>query len=208
MGDDHPQSAASGACRRAHLRSFLPSLGAALALLLAGSAVAAPTASAPARDAERLSSSLAGIAALADERVQPPARRLAQGLPGSVEQLRALREPAATTQDQAQVAFDELRQMGIPGVLDPHYLPALVAAGRAFFAASGQDPLTRTTVNPDYLGLERELAAAEAGLAGSARAAAKLSARVGRLTRALARMRRRAGRLTRLLRHDPAARRR
>ena len=65
---------------------------------------------------------------------------------------------------QIGIALDELRQMGAAAALDPHYLPALVAAGRAYVAVSGQDPLTGTTINPDYLGLEPELAANAAQL--------------------------------------------
>jgi hypothetical protein len=171
-------------------------------------AVAAPAVSGGAREAGRLDLSLTRIARLADRQVRPPARRLAQGLPTEAEQLKALREPASTTQEQAKVALDELRQMSVPATLDPHYVPALLAAGRAFLAVSGQDPLTGTTVNPDYLGLESELAASEARLADSASAAAKLSARARWLSRALARTRRRADRLARLLRHDSTARRR
>ena len=58
--------------------------------------------------------------------------------------------------------------MSATATLDPHYLPALVAAGRAYVAVSGQDPLTGTTINPDYLGLEPELAANVARLGRSA----------------------------------------
>lgn len=208
MSADHPLQAASGGPRRVRPRSLLAPLGAALALLLAQAAIAAPIAAAPTREAGLLDSSLAGIATLADRQVQPAARQLAQELPVSAEQLAALREPAATTQSQAEVAFDELRQMGLSASLDPHYLPALLAAGRAFLAVSGQDPLTRTTVDPEYLGLERELAATGTRVTGSGREAAKLAARVGELNRALAHARRRADRLARLLRHEAAARRR
>lgn len=207
MSADHAQPTASGALRRGRSSSLRLLFVMVLGLLGAGVAIAAPTAATPTREAGRLNASLTEIARLVDGRVGPPARGLARGLPGSAEQLRALREPAATTQDQVKVALDELRQMGIPAMFDPHYAPALLAAGRAFLAASGQDPLTRTTVDPEYLGLERELAATEARLVGSARVAAQLSARVGRLGRALARTRRRADRLTRLLRHDAPARR-
>lgn len=207
MSADHAQPLASRALRRSRSPSLLLLFATALGLLLAAAAIAAPIAATPTREVGRLSSSLTAIARLVDRQVQPRARGLARGLPGSAEQLRALREPAGTTQDQVEVALDELRQMSIPAILDPHYAPALLAAGRAFLAASGEDPLTRTTVDPEYLGLERELAAAEAKAVGSAQVAAQLSARVGRLHRALARTRRRAGRLTRQLRHHASARR-
>lgn len=209
MSADHPQPADHRERRRAGPRSLFLPLCVSLGLLLAAAAVAAPPLATDAREAALLDSSLQRSAAIAERQVQPLARRLAQGLPGSAEELRALREPAATTQEQVKVALDELRQMSIAASLDPHYLPALLAAGRAFLAASGQDPLTRTTVNPDYLGLERELAASQARLAGSARVGEKLAARVRQLTRQLAGARRRADRLALQLRRGaPAGRRR
>jgi len=208
MTSRYPQPTAGGEARRPRPRSLLLLLSASIAVLLAGAAVAAPVMSSGPGEAGRLESSLARIARLADRQVRPMARRLAQRLPAGAEDLQALREPARTTQDQVKVALDELRQMSISATLDPHYLPALVAAGRAFVAASGQDPVTLTTIDPDYLGLESELAGSEARLAASARAAAKLSARAGRLTRALTRTRRLASRRARLLRQETAAWRR
>ena len=208
MSSVDPQQIPSGKRRWTHPRPLLLPLCASLAVLLAGAAVAAPTLSSATREARGLDSSLTGISKLLERQVRPLSRRLAQGLPAEAERLKALREPASTTQDQVKVALDELRQMGIPATLDPHYVPALLAAGRAFLAASGQDPLTRTTVNPDYLGLESELAASEARLAGSAGVAARLAARARRLDLSLARTRRRADRLARILRRDPTARRR
>jgi hypothetical protein len=150
-----------------------------------------------AAEAGRLQSSLARIAKLANREVRPPALRLARGLPDEARRLGELREPASTTQAQVGIALSELRQMGATTILDPHYLPALVAAGRAFVAVSGQDPLTRTTINPDYLGLETELAASEARLGRSAEDAGEASGAVKRLTRALAGAKGRAHRLER-----------
>lgn len=114
------------------------------------------------------------------------ARHLARELPTDAAQLQALREPAATTQSQVGIALDELRQMGAPADLDPHYLPALVAAGRAYVAASGQDPLTRTAIDPEYTGLEAELATSEARLERSAGDAHAVAAGIRRLERRLA----------------------
>lgn len=114
------------------------------------------------------------------------ARRLARELPADAGQLQALREPAATTQSQVAIALDELRQMGALADLDPHYLPALVATGRAFVAATGQDPLTRTTIDPEYTGLEAELARSEARLDRSAGDARTVAAGMRRLERRLA----------------------
>ena len=204
---DRAHSATGEQRRRPRPHPLLLSLGASLGALLAATVVASAAPSGT-REAARLDSSLTRIAKLADQRVRPAARRLAQGLPAGVERVKALREPAATTQAQAKVALDELRQMSLPATLDPHYSPALVAAGRAFVAASGQDPLTQTTVNPDYLGLESELATSERQLAGSADEASRLAVRVRRLTQALNRSRRRAQRLTQLLRRGAGATRR
>jgi hypothetical protein len=128
------------------------------------------------------------------------ARRLARDLPADAGQLKALREPAATTESQLAVALDELRQMGAPADLDPHYLPALVAAGRAFVAASGQDPLTRTAIDPEYAGLEAELATSEARLGRSAGDARTAVAGIRRLERRLLHARRRIRSLERRLR--------
>lgn len=151
-------------------------------------------------EAGRLDSSLARIAKLANRQLRPPTLRLARDLPADAKRLKALREPASTTQAQLGIVLDELRQMGLPATLNPHYLPALVAAGRAFVAVSGQDPLTRTTINPAYLGLEAELEANEARLGRSAGDAGEVSAGVKHLRRALAESKRRARSLERRLR--------
>jgi hypothetical protein len=180
-----------GARGRRHL--LLPVAVLLFALLLVP-AMPVPAMPGSSAEAGRLRSDLARMARLAERGVRPPALRLAQRLPAEAERLKRLREPASTTTAQIRVALDELRQMRALR-LDPHYLPALVAAGRAYLAASGQDPLTGTAVNPEYAGLEAELAAGEARLGRDGAEAAKLSARVKRLTRALARSRRRAGRL-------------
>lgn len=128
------------------------------------------------------------------------ARGLARELPADAGQLKALREPAATTQAQVTIALGELRQMGPLADLDPHYLPALVAAGRAFVAVSGQDPLTRTAIDPGYTGLESELATSAARLERSAGDARTVAAGMRRLERRLAEERRRVRLLQRRLR--------
>lgn len=154
--------------------------------------------------AGQIEGDLTRIARFANRGVRAPALRLARELPDQAAQLGALREPAGTTRDQAGIALDELRQMNAPATLNPHYLPALVAAGRAFVAASGEDPLTRTTINPDYSGLEAQLAASEDRLEQAGDTATKLTTRVKRLARALASARRRARRLESRLRHTRA----
>jgi len=176
---------------RASLRVIVSAL---LLALLFGAAMPVAAMPSGAAKAGRLRSDLARMTTLAKRGLRPPTLRLARQLPGEAEGLKRLREPASTATAQIRVTLDELRQMSALR-LDPHYLPALVAAGRAFIAASGQDPLTGTAVNPGYAGLEPELAAGEARLGRDAADAAKLSTRVKRLTQALARARRRAGRL-------------
>jgi hypothetical protein len=142
-------------------------------------------------EAARLHSALDNMTKLVQHSVKPAAMRLARNLPNDEFRIGRLREPANTAQAQVKIALNELRQMNA-FVIDPHYLPAVVAAGRAYMAISGQDPVTGTTVNPEYLGLEPELAADAARLHGDAGEAAKLSASVKRLSRELIRSKRRA----------------
>lgn len=160
--------------------------------VLLGAAI--PVAAMPGAEgaADRLHSTLARIAKHANRDLKPPAGRLARTLPAAADRSQRLREPATTGQAQIRVTLDELRQLGAAATLDPHYLPALVAAGRAYVAVSGQDPLTGTTINPDYRGLEPELADQAAQLGSSATEAVALSSRVKRLTRSLAGAKRRA----------------
>lgn len=160
--------------------------------VLLGAAI--PVAAMPGAEgaADRLHSTLARIAKQANRDLKPPAGRLARTLPAAADRSQRLREPATTGQAQIRVTLDELRQLGTAATLDPHYLPALVAAGRAYVAVSGQDPLTGTTINPDYRGLEPELADQAAQLGSSATEAVALSSRVKRLTRSLAGTKRRA----------------
>jgi hypothetical protein len=179
-------------------------LGALGALLASAAAVPVLAVSGDATETGRLNSDLVRAAKLNNRGVRPPARRLARELPDDAKRLGELREPAATARDEAGIALDELRQMSAPATLNPHYLPALVAAGRAFLAAGGRDPLTRTAIDPAYAGLEAELALREARLRKAATDAAKLSARARSLSRALARARRRARRLERQLRRERA----
>jgi hypothetical protein len=159
-------------------------------------------------EAGRLGAVLTRSTRLLEGRLRPPVSRLARKLPGEAKRLAALREPASTTQEQIGIALGELRQVGAPAGLDPHYLPALVAAGRAFVAVSGKDPLTGTTIDPEYAGLPAELAASEAALTGFAGDAGKASAAVKRLTRELSQARRHVRRLERRLRSAGAGARR
>jgi hypothetical protein len=171
-------------------------------MLLAGAALAAATTSSGGADeAARLRSALDDMTKLVQHSVKPAALRLARNLPAEEDRLGRLREPASTAQAQVKIALNELRQMST-SALDPHYLPAVIAAGRAYVAISGQDPITGTSVNPEYLGLEPELTADATHLHGEAAEAAKLSASVKRLARELIRSKRRAqhleGRVQRL----------
>jgi hypothetical protein len=181
-----------------HRKQALGVIGAACALSLALSPL--PGLSAHPHPPPRAGAvdSLDRVATVARRQVSPPARRLAGALPADVRQIGELRQPAATVQAQLTIALDELRQMNAL-TYDPHYMPALLAVGRAQTAASGQDPLTRTTINPDYLGLERELTESATRLNLAASDSAKLSRGVRRLTRELRRARRRARDLERRL---------
>lgn len=180
----------------------------AISALVAGALLGAamPVAAMPVaeRQAERLHSTLARIAKQANRDVKPPAGRLARTLPAAADRIQGLREPALTGQAQIRIALDELGQMAAPATLDPHYLRALVAAGRAHLAISGQDPLTATTINPEYRGLEPELAGAAGQLERAASDAAKLSSHVKRLTRSLVVTRRRARQLKQKVRRTRA----
>lgn len=177
-------------CRRA--TAILTALLAAGALL----AAAIPVAAMSSQDTQlgRLSSDLDELAKLANQEVKPSTVRLARKLPGSVDRLQRLREPASTAQAQIAIALSEMQQMKAL-VADPHYLPALVAAGRAYSAISGKDPLTGTTINPDYGGLEPELAASQSSLEALSATAKKASSQVKRLSRLLLHAKRRANRL-------------
>lgn len=119
-----------------------------------------------------------------DGRSEARALRLARALPDAAGRLEALREPARTAQAQAGTALDQLRQMSAL-TYDPHYLPALVAAGRAFVAVSGRDPLTGTVIDPEYTGLDEELAGNAYGLRRSGAEGAELAGEVKRLGRRL-----------------------
>lgn len=206
MGNVLRQTSTSVNRRPTRGRRALFAISALLFALLLGPALAA-LAHTPggATEAGRLLADLDRIAKLANRELKPPAQSLAGDLPASADGIERLREPALTGQAQLRVTLDELRQMGAITIADPHYLPALVAAGRAYLAVSGQDPLTGTTVNPDYRGLEPELAENAAQLGSSATEAATLSARVKRLARSLAGAKRRARKLERQVRRLRAA---
>jgi hypothetical protein len=127
-------------------------------------------------------------------RSKPLALRLARQLPTEAHRIDRLREPATEVEAQLGVALDELGRMSALAY-DQHYLPAVIAVGRAFVAASGRDPLTRTTVNPEYTGLVPELTDGAKRLGRAAGDARALAGEVKRLTRLLGRATRRADRL-------------
>lgn len=170
---------------------------AALALLLLLVSVAAS----PGGEARGggLYTALTRMARLSTHQLRPRAARLAADLPDTAGRLNRLQEPAGTAETQVGIALGELQQMSAL-TYDPHYAPALVAAGRAFVAITGQDPLTRTAINPEYLGLSHELATDASSVETSGRRAAKALSAVKRLSRELARSKRRAGGLERELR--------
>lgn len=151
-----------------------------------------------------LRSGLDRMAERVNDSIQPPALRLARDLPGHGKRINRLREPAATAKAQLKVALDEMQRMGPLANGDSHYLPALIAVGRAYTAVSGDDPVTGTKVNAQYLGLEAELATSEAELNSASSDAAGLYAAVNRLKRELARSKRRARDVERQLRAERA----
>lgn len=146
-------------------------------------------------EAGRLYAALTRMTKLANHRVRPPVLRLARNLPSDAGRLDRLRESASTAQTEVKATLDELRQVGSLAALDPHYLPALVAAGRAYVAVSGKDPVTATTINPDYLGLEPELEGNAAQLRHEAEDAGTAADGIKTLTQELIRSKRRAHRL-------------
>jgi len=171
-------------------------LALALFLVAAMPGLAAPNGG---REAGRLYLDLGRMAKLTSRQVRPAAARVAGALPDAADRLKHLREPASTAETQLSIVLGELQQMSAL-TYDPHYMPALVAAGRAFIAVTGQDPLTRTAINPEYLGLDHELASDASGAEASGQDAAKALRGVKRLNRELLRSKRRAGRLERQLR--------
>jgi hypothetical protein len=192
------------AATRSHGPLAVAALGLIAALLLATATLAHPVSDdGPAAEAESLRTALGETTALAQRRIKLPARRLAAELPGEASRLSGLRDPARTVEAQLGVALGELQQMSALAV-DPHYLPALIAVGRAHSAATGRDPLTGTTINPEYLGLERELAASATQLEAAAGEGGRLAAAVRQLVRELARSKRRARSLKRAIERSDA----
>lgn len=165
-----------------------------LAPLAAPARAAAPTAAGTANEAAGLSAALAGSAQLARTRLGPEARALAKSLPRLAGRVDSLRQPAATTEEQLGIALGQLQQVTALAY-DPHYTQALVAVGRAYFAATGTDPLTGSAVDPEYAGLGRELSGSAAGLRRRAKHSAELSRTVRSLTARLSLERRRSAQL-------------
>ncbi|HEX8742855.1 MAG TPA: MMPL family transporter [Thermoleophilaceae bacterium] len=100
--------------------------------------------------------------------LEPGARRLADGLAAGAEDLGALREPAATGDEQIRLAYQALVGMTL-GRADPRYADALRAVGTAHGAITGEDPTTGQPVERGYSGLVAAIdeAAAELREAGA-----------------------------------------
>lgn len=154
---------------------------------------ATPTPATVAAEAGHLSSATSVSAGLA-RRLAPEAGGLAHSLPGVLRRLDSLHEPIATTEEQLRLALGQLQQMSAL-TYDPHYLPALLAVGRAYLSATGSDPLSGTAIDPEYTGLGRELSRAGSDLKRGAARATRLSHEVKTLSRELTRQKRRAARL-------------
>lgn len=190
-----PSRAVTGARQS---RLLLAAAALAVALASAAIAQAAPNPTSLSSEANALTSSLSAAAQLTKRQLAPGAAGLARGLPGQAERLESLHQPAATSEEQLRLALGQMQQMS-PLPYDPHYLPALIAVGRAHLAATGTDPLSATFVNPEYAGLGNELARGASALRRSAGRAAQLSRQVKSLSRELAAEKRRAARLARAL---------
>jgi hypothetical protein len=188
--------------RRGARRLLLATSGLGCILLLA-SAVSVPEDMAGTAEAGRLYSALTRMGKLTNRQVRHPAARVARTLPAGAERIDGLRESASTAEAQVSIALGELQQMSALKY-DPHYLPALIATGRAFVAITGQDPMTRTAINPEYRGLVRELTDEVAGLQAASRGAGKAVRGAKRLSRELLRAKRRAARLERQLKRQRA----
>jgi hypothetical protein len=173
----------------------------ALALLATLSLIAGAPAHPP-REGAGVGEALDGLAKLAQEELRPPARRLASGVPGAHQRLGGLTEPASTVEAQLGIALGELVAID-PLASDPHHMSALLAVGRAYATATGRDPLTRTTINPEYEGLAVELAEGVAQLDRAGRDAISLRRGIRQLIRRLAKAKRLARALER--RRDPGA---
>jgi hypothetical protein len=201
MSRQHHQPTTSGARSAPHRALFALAASALVLALLSGAALAAGSGSGGGGgEVARLRTGLDRMSRLANRRLRPAAQRLANDLPAARDRLSRLREPASTAQAQIEVSLDQLREMTSVATLDPHYMPALVAAARAYIAASGLDPVTGTEINPGYRGLDRELASGAAGLDRSAAEAGGLAAAVKSLREELSRSRRHARRVERQLR--------
>lgn len=143
---------------------------------------------------KRIHTAVDQMSKLVKDRLRAPSARLSQSLPADADRVDRLREPAATAQEQLSIVLGELQQMKAL-TLNPHYGPAVIAAGRAFMAVSGQDPLTRTAINPEYQGLANEVAADASRLRRSAGDATDVSGAVRALSKQLAQTRRHVRRL-------------
>lgn len=187
-----PDRSDRGGARRVRVLLAL-AVGIALACATVAQA-AAPSPAASANAAARLSAAIAGSARLTRASLAPAAKTVAKALPSAAARLDSLQGPAATTEEQLRVALGQLQQVS-PLAYDPHYLPALLAVGRAYLAAAGADPITGITVDPEYTGLRRELAAGRAQLRRSASRAATVAEGLRALSLRLAREKRHAARL-------------
>ncbi len=163
-----------------------------------GTTTASPTTrqAATMRETKSLKATLAGTATIVRDRLGIPARGLARDLSTAAEQSGELQEKATTVEEQLGVALQEMIAMRSTAA-DPHYLPALIAVGRAYAAASGRDPVGGFQLAPGYSGLASALTDTAAGQRAAAGQARKLARAARRVKRMLTRSSAKAGALER-----------
>ena len=125
----------------------------------------------------------------------PRIRELRDGLSKGSDGLERLREPAQTADRELTEAKAALDAMLPTSKGDPSYARAYKAVATAKGAVSGRHPVTGQKVDPEYDGLDAELASASDQLEVAAGGVSQLERGTGRLVSGLSRLERGAGRL-------------
>jgi RND superfamily putative drug exporter len=144
--------------------------------------------------AQRLRDGLAKARRAASEAV-PRVQELRSGLAEGADGLGKLREPAQRADAELTEAIDALEAMLPTSMADPQYAKAYESVLTAKGAISGTNPLTGQPVDPNYRGMDAELADASARLDAAAVAVGRLERGTARLADGLGRLERGAERL-------------
>jgi putative drug exporter of the RND superfamily len=126
----------------------------------------------------------------------PRIRELRDGLSDGARGLDRLREPAQEADRQLTEAQSALEAMLPTSKGDPSYARAYKAVLTAKGAVTGRHPITNQKVDPEYDGLDAELAGASDKLGQAAAGVGRLERGTARLGSGLRRLERGAGRLT------------